>query len=68
MSNAYAKVGPAPLVAFSKFDPYRPEEGGHDASSDGAHRRSQLLKYGWWISVVYTLVGFGFIAYWMGTG
>ncbi len=55
------------VVAFSKFDPHRPDEGGHDldASSESAARRAKLLKYGWWISVVYTAMGFGFIAYWL---
>ncbi len=52
-------------MAFNKFDPTKPEEEGHDASSDTAHRRAMMLKYGWWISVVYTAIGFGFIAYWI---
>lgn len=56
-------------MPFSKFDPHKPEEDeGHGMSSDGAHRRAMVLKYGWWISMVYTAVGFGFIAYWLITG
>ncbi len=55
-------------MAFNKFDPHRPETEGHDASSDSAHRRSQVLKYAWWISMAYTAMGFGFIAYWIITG
>jgi hypothetical protein len=51
----------SPLVAFSKFDPHRPEVA--EPHGPGA-RRAMLLKYGWWITMVYTALGFGFIAYW----
>ncbi len=49
-------------MAFNKFDPHRPEE---EPKVGPAERRAMVLKYGWWISVVYTAIGFGFIAYWM---
>lgn len=49
-------------MAFSKFDPHRAEE--REASTSG-DRRAMVLKWGWWISVVYTAIGFGFIVYWL---
>lgn len=49
-------------MAFSKFDPHKPDE--PEKSTPGG-RRANLLRYGWWISVFYTAVGFAFIAYWM---
>lgn len=54
-------------VAFNKFDPYReePEQDGLKASSGGARRRALLLKYGWWLSTAYVVLGFGFILYWI---
>ncbi len=54
-------------MAFNKFDPHRPEEDKPRgwANLSSAERRALLLKYGWWISVGYTAMGFGFITYWM---
>ncbi len=54
-------------MAFSKFDPHRPEpEPARGlAGKTSAERRALVLKYGWLISVIYTAVGFGFIVYWM---
>lgn len=49
-------------MAFNKFDPHKPDEPEETTTGD---RRALLLKYGWWISVVYTAIGFGFIAYWI---
>ncbi len=55
----------AGIMAFNKFEPHREEEEGHGASSDTAHRRAMLLKYGWWISLIYTAFGFVMIGYFM---
>ena len=48
-------------MPFSKFDPDRPAE---DDEPEGTPR-TWLLKYGWWITLVYTAFGFGMIAYWL---
>ncbi len=47
-------------MAFSKFDPHRPEQ---EPEQDGAARRALLLKYGWAITTIYTTFGFVMIAY-----
>jgi len=49
-------------MAFSKFDPHRPDEAPEATAGD---RRAVLLRYGWIISTVYTLFGFLMIAYFM---
>lgn len=49
-------------MAFNKFDPYA------ESSKEGrsaAERRALLLKYGWWVAMAYTAIGFGFIVYWV---
>lgn len=48
-------------MAFNKFDPHKPDE----PEAPSTNRRANLLRYGWWISLAYTAVGFAFIAYWM---
>ncbi len=56
-------------MAFSKFDPHRPDDGPHgmDAANPQAERRAKLLKYGWWITIVYTAIGFLFLGlFWLG--
>ncbi len=54
-------------MPFSKYDPHRPLEEEDDASSPEARRRAMLLKYGWWITIVYTAVGFVFLGlFWLG--
>ncbi len=57
-------------MAFSKFDPHRPEpeERAFNATSDEAARRALILKYAWIVAWGYTVIGFGFIAYWLATG
>lgn len=53
-------------MAFSKFDPYRPDDGaGADGANPVAARRARLLKWVNWIVLGYTAVGFGLIAYWL---
>lgn len=53
-------------MAFSKFDPNRPDDRTADAASNPvAARRARLLKWVNWVVLVYTAVGFGLIAYWL---
>lgn len=55
-------------MAFSKYEPHRPDEDEDDGfDSDSARRRALFLKWGWWISMIYTAIGFGFITYWIMT-
>lgn len=49
-------------MAFSKFDPDRPEK---PDRLDAAGRRALLLKYGWAITSIYTAFGFLMIAYFL---
>lgn len=49
-------------VAFSKFDPHRPEEGEREGHNDSADRRARILRYAWWVTVAYTALGFVFLA------
>lgn len=54
-------------MPFSKYDPHRPSEEDEDFSSPEAKRRALLLKYGWWITIAYTAVGFVFLGlFWLG--
>ena len=54
------------MAGFSKFDPNRPVEEAHGgASTPSAARRARLLKWVNWITLLYTALGFGFIAYWV---
>ena len=57
-------------MPFSKFDPYRPDDatGPGGAANPTAARRARLLKWVNWIVLVYTALGFGFIAYWLVKG
>jgi len=55
-------------VPFSKFDPYRAVEPAPEATSESAARRILILRWATWITMVWTAIGFGFIAYWMMTG
>lgn len=49
-------------MPFSKYDPHRPDDGDEEGwSSPQARRRALLLKYGWWITIAYTAVGFVFV-------
>ena len=53
-------------MAFSKFDPNRPAETAHGGASNAvAARRARFLKWVNWIVLLYTALGFGFIAYWL---
>ncbi|MFA5943128.1 MAG: hypothetical protein WC876_01540 [Candidatus Thermoplasmatota archaeon] len=55
-------------MAFSKFDPTRPQErDGLGASNPSAARRARFLKWANWIVLVYTALGFGIIAYLIAT-
>ena len=64
--NPHVQPGVGPAVAFSKFDPHRPQEDAHDgASSASAARRAKVLKWVNLVVLVYTAIGFGFIAYWL---
>jgi hypothetical protein len=47
-------------VAFSKFDPHRPEVPVERTSGD---RRAALLNWGWKITLLNTLFGFVMIGY-----
>lgn len=53
-------------MAFNKFDPNKPEDG-HEANPQAA-RRAQILKWINWVVLLYTVLGFGFIAYWLVRG
>lgn len=53
------------MAGFNKFDPYAQVDAPGGASNPGAARRSRLLKWVNWIVLVYTALGFGFIAYWL---
>ncbi len=54
-------------MAFSKYDPHRPEVKTTDARSESAARRAWILKVVTWVTFVYTAVGFGFLAlFWLG--
>ncbi len=59
----------AVVVAFSKYDPYRPEPeaNGLDATTPEGARRALILKWAWLVSAAYTTMGFGFIVYWLMT-
>lgn len=54
-------------MAFSKFDPHRDDAAEADEGmTPSAKRRVRLLRYGWWITVVYTAIGFAFLAvFWL---
>jgi hypothetical protein len=62
-ANAYGDGRLAISVAFNKFDPHRPDE--PTPMDPSARRRALLLKYGWWVTVVYTALGFGLMVYWV---
>lgn len=49
-------------MAFSKFDPNRPEE---PEETTPAMRRAALLQWGWKITLIYTLFGFVMIGYFL---
>ena len=67
--NPHVHPGVGPGVAFSKFDPHRPpSEAPGAASSASAARRAKVLKWVNLIVLVYTAIGFGFIAYWLVRG
>ncbi|MEK6974979.1 MAG: hypothetical protein AABY18_01390 [Candidatus Thermoplasmatota archaeon] len=53
------------MAGFSKFDPNRPVDAAGGASNPVAARRARLLKWINWVVLVYTAIGFGFIAYWL---
>lgn len=50
-------------MAFNKFDPHKPEDG--KVTNPQAARRARILKWVNWIVLLYTVMGFGFIAYWL---
>ena len=52
------------MAGFSKFDPNRPVDVA-EASTPGAARRARILKWVNWVTLLYTALGFGFIAYWL---
>ena len=55
-------------MAFSKFDPHRPQEDDAlAASTPGAARKARFLKWANWIVLLYTALGFGIIAYLVAT-
>lgn len=56
-----ARVGAG--VAFNKFDPHKPEDG--KVTNPQAARRARILKWVNWVVLLYTVMGFGFIAYWL---
>ncbi|MGB1585569.1 MAG: hypothetical protein ACPHID_00800 [Thermoplasmatota archaeon] len=49
-------------MAFSKFDPHKPEEEPEPTVGD---RRALILQWGWKITLIYTLFGFAMIGYFM---
>jgi hypothetical protein len=52
-------------VPWSKFDPDAAPAEPEGSLDTSAKRRALVLKYAWWVTVVYTALGFGFIAYWL---
>ena len=56
-------------MAFNKFDPHREEPEGHayGARTASGARRARILRWVNWIVLLYTALGFGFIAYWLVT-
>ena len=56
------------MAGFSKFDPNRPVDAPGGAANATAARRSKALKWINWVVLVYTALGFGFIAYWLVKG
>lgn len=65
-----ALAWPAPMP-FSKFDPHRPPDPGEDPmqpATPAAGRRARLLRWGTWITLAMTALGYGFIAYWLFRG
>jgi hypothetical protein len=55
-------------VAFSKFEPDRPGSDKGLEADPSAARRALILKWVNWIVLAYTLLGFGFILYWIVKG
>jgi hypothetical protein len=53
------------VAGFSKFDPNRPVDEPGGAANPTAARRARILKWANWITLLYTVVGFGLIAYWL---
>jgi len=60
-----AQAGLDTSVPFSKFEPHRPPEDPLAPTTPGAARRARLLRWVNWIVLLYTALGFGFIAYWL---
>ena len=56
-------------MAFNKFDPHREEPEGHayGAKTASGARRARILRWVNWLVLLYTALGFGFIAYWLVT-
>ena len=52
-------------VAFSKFDPQRPTTKGEEGSTPAATRRARVLRWGNWILMGMTVLGFVLMAYWI---
>ena len=53
------------VVAWSKFNPDAEPTPPDEATSPSALRRIRILRWVNWIVLVYTALGFGFIAYWL---
>ncbi len=51
-------------MAFNKFEPHAPDV---EEPEIPEHVRGKvwLLRWGWWITMAYTAMGFGLIVYWM---
>lgn len=52
-------------MAFNKFEPHKEDDEGLGAVNEQAERRAMILKYGWWISLIYTAFGFVMIGYFL---
>lgn len=56
-------------VPFSKYDPYRERPGDAlQASTPAAARRARILRWVNRLVLLYTVLGFGLIAYWLAKG
>ncbi|MGB0653364.1 MAG: hypothetical protein ACPGQL_09210 [Thermoplasmatota archaeon] len=49
-------------MAFSKYDPHKPEPQRPGIGDDTARRRALILRWGWLVSLIYLGIGYVVIA------
>lgn len=52
-------------MPFSKFDPNRPAEAEREGTTASADRRAKVLRWGNWVLLFMTLLGFMLMAFWI---